>query len=234
MPQLPSLFLSRPPREALAGPISAFESETQAVMQGAMPRNAHAVMHVIAAILFVSLVLMAVIKLDRVVTTTGHLVTTEGSLFVYPFDRSIIHDIAVTTGDIVTKGQVLAHLDPTFAAADLTAITEKMESSQALVERLTAERTGTPYAPAPATPAQLLQESLWRQRQAEYQQSMNDFDARISAAKTTLASAEHDATVYNERLGHALTIEKMRTTLEEHGYGSKLNTLQPRKKANTH
>jgi hemolysin D len=224
MPQLPSL-IRRPAKEAFAGPISAFESETQSVMQRALPHNAHAVLHVIAGMIVVALVVMSVVKLDRVVTSTGKIVTTEGSLFVQPLDRAIIRDIDVTMGDVVTKGQVLAHLDPTFAAADLTRITEKMQSAEALVERLTAERAGKPYAPTGGNPAQMLQASLWRQRQAEYQQNLNDFDARISSAKTTLASAQHDAVVYSERLGHATTIEKMRTTLEEHGYGSKLNTV---------
>ena len=224
MPQLPSL-IRRPAREVFAGPISAFESETQSVMQSALPQNAHAVLHVIAAMIVIALVLMSVVKLDRVVTSTGRIMTTEGSLFVQPLDRAIIRDIDVTMGDIVTKGQVLAHLDPTFAAADLTRITEKMQSAEALVERLTAERTGKRYNPPGGNAAQLLQASLWRQRQAEYQQNLNDFDARISTAKSTMAGAQHEAVVYGERLAHAKTIEKMRTTLEERGYGSKLNTV---------
>jgi hemolysin D len=169
--------------------------------------------------------LMSVVKLDRVVTSSGRVITTEGSLFVQPLDRAIIRDIDVTMGDIVTKGQVLAHLDPTFAAADLSRITEKLESAEALVERLTAERSGKPYAPAGANSAQTLQASLWRQRQAEYDQNINDFDARINTSKAVLAGAKHEATIYGERLGHAKTIEQMRTTLEKNGYGSKLNTL---------
>jgi hemolysin D len=224
MPQLPSLF-RRQPEEALAGPISAFESETQAVMQLAQPRNAHAVLQVIVAAIVSLLFVMGFSKLDRVVTSSGRIITTEGSLFVGPLDRAIVRDIDVTMGDIVTKGQVLAHLDPTFAATDLARYTEKLQSAQALVDRLEAERGGRPYNPVNGNPAEILQSSLWRQRQAEYQQNMVNLDAQINGAKTTLLSAQHDASVYAERLGHAQTIEKMRTTLEEHGYGSKLNTL---------
>jgi HlyD family type I secretion membrane fusion protein len=183
------------------------------------------VLHVLAGIILLSIVLMSIVKLDRVVTANGRIVTTEGSVFVGPLQRAIVQDIDVTTGDIVTKGQVLARLDPTFAAADLNSLTEKLQSAEALVARLTAERESKPYTPAGANPAELLQASLWRQRQSEYQQNINDFDARIRTAKSTLAGAQHDASLYGERLAHAKTIEKMRTTLEERGYGSKLNTV---------
>jgi HlyD family type I secretion membrane fusion protein len=100
-----------------------------------------------------------------------------------------------------------------------------MEGDEAQVQRLIAEREGKPYAPANSNPSQLLQASLWRQRQDEYQQNLNDLDARLNNARATLAGAEHDVKLYGERLDHAQAIEKMRTTLEKDGYGSKLNTL---------
>jgi hemolysin D len=224
MPPLPSL-IRRPVRDFLSGPISAFESETQAVIQRTSPYSEHAVLHVVTGAIVLALVLMAVVKLDRVVTSTGRIITTEGSLFVQPLDRSIIRNIDVAMGDIVTKGQVLARLDPTFATADLTQLTQKMASAQALVDRLTAERTGKDYQPKNANPAEISQASLWHQRQAEYQQNINDFDARIHSAESTLAGAQHDAALYGERLAHAKTIQQMRTTLEERGFGSKLNTV---------
>jgi HlyD family type I secretion membrane fusion protein len=226
MLHLPSL-IRRPSSEltTLTGPISAFESETQAMMLKILPRRQYGITHVIVAMLTLAVILMAFAKLDRVVTSTGHIVTTQGSVFVQPFDRAIVKDIAVATGDIVTKGQVLAHLDPTFAAADLTRVTEKLQSDQALVERLTAERDGKPYEPVNPNPAQLLQESLWRQRQSEYQQNIAGFAAKISGAQSTIAGAQRDIELYGERLKHAKTIEEMHKTLEDRGYGSKLNSV---------
>ena len=225
MPQLPSLIRRPQAETAIAGPISAFESETQSLIQDVLPTNQHIVIHVIVGMIVLAVVLMSVVKLDRVVTSTGRIVTTEGSIFVQPLDRSIVKDIDVASGDVVTKGQVLAHLDPTFAAADLTRITEKLQSSSALVERLTAERQGKPYEPVAGNAAQMLQAALWHQRQSEYAQNINDFDARINSANATFAGAQHNIALYGERLAHATTIEKMRTTLEADGYGSKLNTV---------
>jgi HlyD family type I secretion membrane fusion protein len=225
MPHLPSLIRRPAPEAALTGPISAFESETQSVMQKVMPRRLYAVSHVIVAMLTLAVILMSFAKLDRVVASNGRIITKEGSLFVQPLDRAIVKDIQVATGDIVTKGQVLAHLDPTFATADLTQLTQKMASEQALVDRLTAEREGKPYQPTSTDSAVMLQASLWLQRQSEYQQNIAGFDAKISGAQSTIASAKRDSELYAERLTHAKTIEEMHKTLEDRGYGSKLNSV---------
>jgi hypothetical protein len=67
-------LLSLAPRaraDLLAAPISAFESETQAVFEKTRPRFAHGILYAIAAMLVVSLALMSVVKLDRVVNAVG-------------------------------------------------------------------------------------------------------------------------------------------------------------------
>ena len=69
-----------------------------------------------AFMILLAIGLMSVTKLDRVVTSTGRIVPTEGSLFVQPLDRAIVRDIRGKAGDIVKKGQILATLDPTSPA----------------------------------------------------------------------------------------------------------------------
>ncbi|HZT20351.1 MAG TPA: biotin/lipoyl-binding protein, partial [Dongiaceae bacterium] len=179
MPRSPSLASRR--REVSQGAlISAFESETASVIARTAPRLEHATIGVIAVMILLALAFMSVARLDRVVTTTGRIVPTEGTLFVQPLDKAIVKKILVKVGDVVRKGQVLATLDPTFAAADLAQLQQKMASDQATVDRLEAEQAGKPYQAADrGDPNQILQASIWRQHQAEYDASLNDFDARI-------------------------------------------------------
>ncbi len=225
MPRSPSLASRR--REVSQGAlISAFESETASVIARTAPRLEHATIGVIAVMILLALAFMSVARLDRVVTTTGRIVPTEGTLFVQPLDKAIVKKILVKVGDVVRKGQVLATLDPTFAAADLAQLQQKMASDQATVDRLEAEQAGKPYQAADrGDPNQILQASIWRQHQAEYDASLNDFDARIQSAESDIARLRQDVELYGQRLKLAAQIEKMHTALAQSGYGQKLNVI---------
>ncbi len=220
MSALPSLA-PRHPEPAAASLVGAFESATAAVILHSSPRRERIILHAVAAIIVVALAFMSVVKLDRVVTATGRIVPVEGSIFVQPYDKAIIREIRVKPGDIVHQGDVLASLDPTFAAADETQLELKLASASALVARLEAEQADRPYF-ADATPHETRQRSVWQQRQSEYQQSIADFDARIRSATTAVARAREAAETYRKRAGIATEIERMNATLEEHGWGSKL------------
>jgi len=224
MPQLPSLI--RPaPRDLLAAPISAFESETQAVLVKTSPYSEHAIVQVLAGIILLSIILMSVVKLDRVVTSAGKLVPTKGTLFIQPLDRSIVRQIKVHTGDVVKKGQVLAELDPTFAEADLKQQQDHLAIVSALVARLEAELEAEPYEGGP-TAAEQLQLSIWHQRQAELQQTIADFDARIHSSEATVAKSQQDISAFSTRLSYAAQVAIMEETLLKDGNASKLKVLE--------
>jgi len=224
MASLPAVIRRLPAREEIDRPLSAFESETQAVLVRTTPYSEHLILYVLAGIIVLSFVLMSIVKLDRVVTGGGKIVTTEGSLFIQPLPPALVSNILVKMGDVVKKDQVLARLDPTFAAADLAALKQKLASAQAAVDRLSAERAGLPYTPTGNGPADMLQAALWRQRQAEYNQNLANFDGQMRGLQSTISGAQKDVQAYGERLKLASKVENMRTTLEQDGYGSKLNS----------
>jgi hemolysin D len=223
MLRLPSLVPQRS-KDLLAAPISAFESETQAFFVRTTAHNQHAILHLLVGIIVLSVVLMSIVKVDRVVTSTGRLVPTQGTLYVQPLDRAIVRQIKVHAGDVVKAGQVLAELDPTFAQADVTQKREHLASATATVSRLEAELSGQPYVGG-SSPAEQLQLSIWNQRQAEYQQKLADFDARIESSKAAVRKAEQDVAAYEQRLGYATKVQNMETSLEQRGNSSKLKVL---------
>jgi hemolysin D len=195
MPPLPSLIRSKSSgKDLLAAPISAFESETQAVLVRTSPYSEHAILHLLAGIVVLSIFLMAVVKLDRVVTSDGQLVPTRGTLYVQPLDRAIVREIKVHVGDVVKAGQVLAELDPTFAQADVTQYQQHLASATALVARLEAELADKPYAGG-SNPSEVLQMSIWRQRQSEFHQMVagdngNGSKLKLLSAQDTRAETE--------------------------------------------
>lgn len=211
--------------DLITAPISAFESETQAVIQRTSPYSDRAILHVLAAMVVLTLGLMSVVSLDRVVSGKGRVLPSQGSYFVQPLDRAIVTSILVHPGDVVRKGQVLATLDPTFAQADLRDLQHRKSSGEALVARLQAELAGKPYVPKDASPDSALQASIWAQRRAEYAQSINDFDARMASDAAAVTRARQDAVDFQHRLEIARQAEQTYLDIQKEGYGSKLNLL---------
>jgi HlyD family type I secretion membrane fusion protein len=215
----------RGPSRSVGTLVRSFESETAAVFARTAPRSQHLVLYVLCAMIVLGIVFISVTKVDRVVAGSGRIVPVEGTLYVQPLDKAIIRAIRVKVGDIVKEGQPLAALDPTFANADLAQLEQKMASAKALLARLEAEHVEKSYAPSRGDSFEVLQESVWRQRQAEYRSSLADFDARIRNSESAITALQQDVGTYAKRLKVAHELERMNITLEQKGWGTKVRTL---------
>jgi hemolysin D len=211
---------------ALADVVGAFESETAAVFVRTAPASEHVTLYVIGSMLVLSFLLMAVVKLDRVVSGTGRVVPMSGSLYVSPFDTSIVREVRVKAGEVVRKGQILASLDPTFTQADLLRMQQKLASEEAVAARLEAERLQGPYRYNASDPYQSLQHSIWEKRQAEFASNLADYDARIRNMEAQIAQLQADSDHYHDRLTLAGNVEKLYKPLLAKGYVSKLQAMQ--------
>jgi HlyD family type I secretion membrane fusion protein len=212
--------------DAVGELVGAFESETAAVFLRTAPVNEHIILYVLAAMLLLAVALMSVVKLDRVVTSAGRVVTSGGSLYISPFDTGIVREVLVKPGDIVHKGQPLATLDPTFTHADLKQLQQKLSSDSAAVRRLEAELAGQRYLFSSSDPDQLLQGGIWEKRQAEYHSNLASFDAQIHSAEAQVEQYGADSEEYTKRLKLAGDVEKVYQPLLEKGYVSKLQVMQ--------
>lgn len=207
--------------DRVSGSISAFESETLDVIRQTAPYSEHAILHVVAGMLFLALVMMSIVKLDRVVTGTGIIMPVGGSFFVSPLDRAIVTAVLVHPGDVVKKDQVLATLDPTFAAADYNALVKKVSSDKALADRLQAEQDKRPFIANPGdNKDQQLQASIWRQRQMEYQQAVANYDEQINSNNSVMQKARDDAKNDRTALGLNTKLQAMQQDLAKKGWGS--------------
>ena len=69
----------------------------------------------------------ALIRIDKIVSAKGKLISDVPNIVIQPFDQTIIESIEVRAGDIVGKDQVLARLNATFAAADYNAMKDQVD-----------------------------------------------------------------------------------------------------------
>ena len=211
--------------------IRRFQSETAEIREASEPRWARVTVHVLAA-LFVSVILiMCVTRIDRVVTSSGgKIVSTQPVNTYQALDPSIIKSIDVREGDEVAIGQLLATLDPTFAAADVKQLTQQVSSLRTQVARDEALLAGKPLVfPETSDPDFLryadLQRAYYDQQMAQYNAQLAGFDAKQAETQATIDKYQQDEARYRDRETVAQQIEGMRATLAQHGTGSQLEML---------
>ena len=205
--------------------ILEFQSPSTAILTAPVPRSARSTVWIVTSLFLAVFLALGLIKVDRVVTAQGEVVSKSPVLVVQPLETAIIREIDVRVGEKVKAGQVLARLDPTFAAADVGSLAAQLSSVQALVSRLQAEVDGTPFAYSGLNPDLALQAAIYSQRRAEYDYKLQNYKEKIDELVAQIKRANSDAEGYRSRLAVATDVEQMRRQLEKLNVGSKLNTL---------
>jgi len=205
--------------------ILEFQSPSTAIINYPVPRKAQHTAWLVTSMFVACVIAMSLIKVDQAVTAQAKVVSKSPTLVVQPLDTSIVRSIDVREGEAVHAGQVLARLDPTFAAADLGASANQVASLQAQVVRMQAEVDDKPFSYNGLDPNLSLQAAIYGQHKAEYNYTLENYKQKADSLIATIARANADATGYRERLEVATNVEQMRTQLEKLQVGSRLNTL---------
>jgi hemolysin D len=211
--------------------VRLFQSETAEIIEAPEPFGVRATLYVVGGFFVALIVVSMVTRLDRVVTSNfGHIVTTQPTVVMQALDPSLIKTIEVREGQHVKAGDLLATLDPTFAAADVGALTQQVASLDAQIERCEAELANRPYDPVPAKDPTTdryvqLQRSYYRQRQAQRDGQIRAYDEQIAQFTATIAKLKNNEARYADRAKLAKEVEEMRATLAAAQVGSRLNLL---------
>jgi hemolysin D len=211
--------------EAFSEALLEFQSPSAPYLAAEPLRGARSVSWILTLAVVSFFAAAGVIKIDKVVTGRGKVISEARTIVVQPLDTSIVRKIAVHEGQLVKKGELLAELDPTFAAADLGALRKRVASLSAEVDRLTAEAEGKPYTPSLDTPETRLQAAIFAKRAAEKAFTLQNYQDKINSLETTMARSLAEANYYRQRLAVASDIESMRRELQSLKVGSRLNAL---------
>ena len=202
-----------------------FHSPTAALAVTPVTSGARGVTWVVCSLVVACLAAGALVPIDKVVTTPGKVVARSPTSVVQPLETAIVRSIDVREGQVVKKGDILARLDPTFAAADASALEQQVLSLSTEVERLQAEASGTAYRPRDASPLALLQSAIYLQRQAERGYKNENYTQKMSSLESQIQRAVSDKYAFSERLKVAEELEKKRIELERLQVGSQINRL---------
>jgi hemolysin D len=201
------------------------QAPSAAVLNAPLPRSARGTVWAIGSLVLASAVALGAIRVDQVVTASGKIVPSVSAQVVQPLDTAIVRSIDVREGDRVHTGQILARLDPTFAAADLGSQRAQVGMLESQVARLRAELGGRVFSYAGTDPDMTLQAAIFGQRQAEYQLRLENYRQKADSLAAAVRRANADADGFRHRLSYARDVEEMRKDLEKLQVGSKLNTL---------
>ena len=202
-----------------------FHSPTAALTVEPVLHFARPVTWIVATLVASCLTAAALIPIDKVVTAQGRTVALSATSVVQPLETAIIRSIDVHEGDRVTKGQILARLDPTFATADLGALKAQVASLQAEVDRLAAEAGQTDFHPIDGSPMSALQGAIFLQHAAERSFKNENYAQKLNGLQAQNQRALSDVSGYAERLKVAAVVEQKRLELEHLQVGSQLNRL---------
>jgi len=215
---------SRQPDPTLPA-ILEFQRPSTAIVNASIPVSARYVLWAITSMVIALIVVADLVSVDQVVTAHGLVVSRTPTILVQPLETAIVRSIEVTEGQQVHAGDVIARLDPTFAAADLGTLNSQVSSLKAEVARLQAEEDGKTFAYVGADPNWLLQASIYGHRQAEFQLKVENYKYKLDDLSAVIARSESDIVGYGTREQVAQSVEDMRKYLEERQLGSKINTL---------
>ncbi len=226
-----SLVLARPDPRALRV-IRQWQSPTEEIRHAPHPLGARAAVWTLALVLSGALAATPFIPIEKtVLSDSGAIVSTEALTTFQALDPSIIRSVDVKEGQRVERGQLLATLDPTFAAADLGQLQLQVAALGAQIARARAELAGKPFAvpstvPPEALPSWAQQKALFDQRASQYAAQLKSLDSKIGGAQATLVKLAGDEARYAEREKITQQIEDMRNTLYGKGASSLLSLLE--------
>ncbi len=215
-----------PAEEPLPLAVLEFQSPTAAIVATPLPLTSRFTAYIVAALVAAVFIAAGTMKVEKLVTGNGVLSSTSPNYSIQVFNQSsIINDIKVHPGEFVSKGQVLATLNPTYAAADLTSLTQQEQNYAAQVAQLQAQEDGKPYVPDSTNPYAALQLQTYDQQTGQYNYTMQNYQQQINQLKTEIKGYQDQATYYKQRLAIATHVENMRKDLQKLQVGSKLSTL---------
>lgn len=217
------------PEPAAAGPASEavreFQSDALALEERRPPLAARITLFTLLGLMAAAITWASIAEVDRIVEATGRLVTTEPTVVLNPLERAVVRRLAVRPGDRITKGEIVASFDPTFARSEVADLEGQLWALDAHSARLEAEMESQPFQPAGTSADLRLQKTIFDRRQAEYHARVRSLTRELESLRETYTGNLKDRDALHSRLEVVNEIVAMRTELAASQVGSRLQLL---------
>ena len=141
-----------------------------------------------------------VIQVDKVVTAQGMVVARRRRLSCSRWKPRLFARSRCNEGDTVHAGQILARLDPTFAAADLEALTAQVAAIRRPCNACRRKWITVRSPTAGSDPHLALEAAIYAQRKSEYNFKMENYRQKADSLSAQVAKSRSDVVGYKDRL----------------------------------
>ena len=203
-----------------------FQADLEEFIEELPPPFMRGTLYFLGLMIVLLLLIAAFVKVDTVVSGTGRLTTVTPPIMLQPLERAIIREIRVKPGESVTKGQVLAIIDPTFNQADYESQSEQKNALTAQLKRLEAELGNRSFVVSKnPSSEEILQFDLFQQHQAQYRSKLQSYEENIRQHEAGIRTSEDDRRLLLKQLEVAQDAETLRSNLLASKTGTKLQYL---------
>ncbi|QEG23456.1 HlyD family type I secretion periplasmic adaptor subunit [Mariniblastus fucicola] len=199
--------------------LTEFQPDAVEIETRSVPFGAPLTLYTVVALMLATVAWACWAEVDKIVTAQGKLITVDPPVVIDTSVASQIRAMNVEFGDRVVAGQVLATLDPTYPEADLKQLRGRIESLDALIARLNAERDGLEFNPpqAQTDPNFAMERSVFVRRKAEYVAKIREFEANIRKFNVQLANNETQIDLDRQAVARYDSIKQKTERLVEKG-----------------
>ena len=185
---------------------------------------------IVLSAVFVFLIIWSIVSvIDTTVSANGRITTSTPNIDVQANYSSVVKEVLITRGQQVVKGTPLVVFDSTLQEADLQKINNKVEATEARIERLLIE-LAMREGPIDFEPAPGRQRDIFRDRVSQFQAKINSLDTDIEKVFKEISSTQEDMRIVNEQLAIERTLEEAKTKLFEEELISNTQLLQSKSK----
>ncbi|MFP6713728.1 MAG: HlyD family type I secretion periplasmic adaptor subunit [Alphaproteobacteria bacterium] len=185
---------------------------------------------IVLSAIFVFLIIWSIVSvIDTTVSANGRITTSTPNIDVQANYSSVVKEVLITRGQQVVKGTPLVVFDSTLQEADLQKINNKVEATEARIERLLIE-LAMREGPIDFEPAPGRQRDIFRDRVSQFQAKINSLDTDIEKVFKEISSTQEDVRIVNEQLAIERTLEEAKAKLFEEELISNTQLLQSKSK----
>lgn len=207
-----------------------YQTEPVKIEKQPVPTRIRWVLYIILFCLVFTFIWACIFKIDRIIVSEGKLVTTAATIVVQPLSTATVKSIDVHVGDVVVKGQVLAHLDSTFTKADFSQLSRTNLLLKSQIRRIKAElERGLFSAKAEEKEDGVLQEQLFRQRKMIFERNKQLNNEKTAALKSKLQLNKLQSAGKKRQLKILIDIEGTISRLQRNEVNYKLQVLESQK-----